>query len=616
MQTTSSHTRKSPSDAQPDTPAVTYRVELADLHAHLYRITLTVQAPLAQQRVSLPVWIPGSYMVREFSKHLQGLEAHQGRHAVNCTQRDKNSWDLVADPAKPLVLRYLVYANDSSVRTAFLDSHRGFFNGTSLCLRAHGHEERPHGLEMVASRETAQWSVATGLTPLGVDSAGFGHYLAANYDELVDSPFELGDFWHGEFKAGGIAHRFVVAGAPPSFDGARLLHDTQKICEEQIRFWHPHVDGAKASKPPHKRYVFMLNAVDDGYGGLEHRNSTALLCNRRDLPRRDDGAGEASNGQRSTRQAEGYTTLLGLISHEYFHTWNVKRLRPAEFAQYSYDSEQYTRLLWFFEGFTSYYDDLFLRRCGLLDNAGYVKLLNKGINQVQQTPGRFVQSAAQSSMDAWIKYYRADENTPNATVSYYTKGALIALCLDLSLRAQGGSSLDDVMRALWTRCEAGPMSEADVLSVLANAGGRSFDAEIAQWVHGCDDLPLRELLEAQGLAIHDDPAQLAQRLGMRVSEDGGVHVKVVLRGSVAEQAGFAAGDEWLGVETGNGGWRIARLDDVSLYAGRTRHVTALIARDKRLLQLRLEIPSASEVKTWRLVVVDAAKANSWLGSND
>ena len=617
MQTTSSHARKSPSDAHLETPAVAYRVELADLHAHLYRVTLTVQAPLAQQRVSLPVWIPGSYMVREFSKHLQNLEAHQGRHAVNCTQLDKNSWDLVAEPGKPLVLRYQVYANDSSVRTAFLDSNRGFFNGTSLCLRVHGQEAMPHGLEIVASRDATDWSVATGLTAARVDPTGFGHYLAANYDELVDSPFELGDFWQGEFKAGGIPHRFVVAGAPPSFDGTRLLHDTQKICEAQIRFWHPHVEGVKATKPPHKRYVFLLNAVDDGYGGLEHRNSTALLCNRRDLPRREDGTGEASsNGPHSARQAEGYTTLLGLISHEYFHTWNVKRLRPAEFTQYSYDTEQYTRLLWFFEGFTSYYDDLFLRRCGLLDNAGYVKLLNKGINQVLQTPGRFVQSAAQSSMDAWVKYYRSDENTPNATVSYYTKGALIALCLDLSLRAEAGTSLDNVMRALWTGCDGGPMSEADVLAALAAAAGRSFEAEIAAWVHGCDDLPLRELLQAQGVAVNDDPAQLAHRLGLRVTENNGIQVKVVLRGGAAEQAGFAAGDEWLAVETENGGWRLSRLDDVPLYAGRTRHVTALIARDKRLMRLRLEIPSSAEMKTWRLTVSDAAKATSWLASSD
>ncbi len=615
MASPSSPARKPGSTPHHDTPAIAYRVELADLHAHLYRVTLTVQTPSAVQRVSLPVWIPGSYMVREFSKHLQQLEAHQGRRVVDCVQQDKNTWELATDPTKPLVLRYLVYANDSSVRTAFLDAARGFFNATSLCLRVHGHERQPHALELVAQRGAATWQVATGLSSVEVDGAGFGHYLAADYDELADCPFELGPFWHGEFKAAGVPHRFVVAGAPPSFDGARLAHDAQRICEEAIRFWHPlDADGNRPHKPPHKRYVFMLNAMDDSYGGLEHRNSTALVCSRRDLPRRDEAAAEGAHGNSTARQGDGYPTLLGLVSHEYFHTWNVKRLRPAEFARYHYDAEQYTRLLWFFEGFTSYYDDLLLRRCGLLDNAGYLKQLTKTANQVLQAPGRMVQSVAEASMDAWVKYYRADENTPNATISYYTKGALVALCFDLTLRAEGRTTLDAVMRALWVRCQAGPMSEADFAAVVGELAGRSFDAELAAWVHGRDELPLRELLQRHGVAVHEEPSQMAQRLGMRVGETAGVQVKVVLRSGAAEHAGFAAGDEWLGVETENEGWRLTRLDDLALYIGRTRHLTALVARDKRLLRLRLEVPAASEGKTWRLAVDDAKKVDAWLGA--
>ncbi|MFT3719230.1 M61 family metallopeptidase [Pseudorhodoferax sp.] len=595
---------------QLDTPPIAYHVELADLHAHLYRITLTVQAPAAVQRVSLPVWIPGSYMVREFSKHLQQLEAHQGRRTVACTQLDKHSWELQAEPGKPLVLRYLVYAHDTSVRTAFLDGRRGFFNGTSLFLRVHGQEAQPHGLELTPSRQAVGWSVATGLQPAAVDEHGFGHYLAPDYDDLVDCPVELGSFWHGEFKACGIAHRFVVAGAPPSFDGNRLLQDTQKICEQQIRFWHQQHGPAPHGKPPHRRYVFLLNAVDDGYGGLEHRNSTALVCNRRDLPRRDEAGGEAA------RQGEGYTTLLGLISHEYFHTWNVKRLRPAEFARYDYDAEQYTRLLWFFEGFTSYYDDLLLRRCGLLENTGYLRLLNKTINQVMQTPGRLIQSAAEASMDAWVKYYRTDENTPNATVSYYAKGALVALCFDLTLRLEGKGTLDDVMRRLWDRCAAGPMSEADVAAVLADVGGRSFEQELAAWVHGRGDLPLRELLTRHGVAIHDEPSQLAQRLGLRASDgQGSVQLKVVLRGGAAEQAGMAAGDEWIGVETENEGWRLSRLDDLLLYTGRTRSITALVARDKLLMRLRLELPALQDEKTWRIDIENQQAVDGWLSGS-
>ena len=580
----------------PATP-LHYRIEPAELHAHLFHVTLTIAQPAAQQRVALPVWIPGSYMVREFAKNLQNLRATQGRRSVLVQQLDKATWQVDAAPGKPLVLTYAVYALDNSVRTAWLDASRGFFNGTSLCLQVAGQETLPHALELMSTRATAAWHVATGLPTVATDTRGFGSYVADDYDALVDHPFELGHFWSGEFKTCGVPHRFVVAGAAPSFDGARLLADTQKICEAEIRFWHPR------GKPPHTNYVFMLNAVDDGYGGLEHRNSTALICTRRDLPRVGD-----------KRSSEGYTTLLGLISHEYFHTWNVKRLKPAAFAQFDYSRENYTGQLWFFEGFTSYYDDLLLRRAGLLDDAAYLRLLNKTINQVQQTPGRLVQSVAESSFDAWVKYYRQDENTPNATVSYYTKGALVALCLDLTLRAEGQTSLDDVMRALYARCKGGPMADADLQAVLLALAGRPFTTELAQWVHSTDELPLQPLLERHGVAVHADPAQMAQRLGLRVAETSNITVKTVLRGGAAEKAGFCAGDEWLGVELPGEreGWRLQKLDDLTLYAGSQLRMTALVSRDKRLLRLPLVVPEG--VTTWRLATRDTAALTAWLGA--
>ena len=578
-------------------PDIHYRVEIADLNAHLFRVTLTVAKPLPQQRFSLPVWIPGSYMVREFSGQLQQLQARQGRPEVALTQLDKCTWQADAKPSRPLTLSWEVYANDPSVRTAMLGHERGFFNATSLCLRVEGQESVPHRLEIPAPKSLKAfkgWTLATGLTPLEVDAQGFGVYLASGYDELADCPVTLGVLWSGSFKAGGVSHRLVVSGAAPTFDSEKLLADTQKICETQIRFWH----GTK--KPPFKHYVFMLHVVADGYGGLEHRNSTALICNRRDLPVR----GEA-------KVSEGYTTLRGLISHEYFHTWNVKRLRPVEFARYDYTQENYTRLLWFFEGFTSYYDDLLLRRAGLLDNAGYLKLLNKTINQVMQTPGRAVQSVAQASFDAWVKYYRQHENTPNATVSYYTKGALVALCLDLSLRQGGQASLDQVMRALWHRCEAGPMSEQDLAEELQAACGRSMAPELAAWVHGVGELPLKSLLQEHGVAVMDDPAQLAQRLGLRCSETAGVVVKTVLHGGAAHAAGLAAGDEWLGVELEGGrGWRLQKLEDLKLYCLPGQTVTALVARDQQLLRLPLHMPA--EGTTWRLAMGDAAAVERWL----
>jgi predicted metalloprotease with PDZ domain len=582
----------------PRVASVHYRVEAADLHAHLFRITLTVAQPEAHQQVSLPVWIPGSYLVREFSKNLQRLAAKQDGRAVAVQQLDKCTWQAECVASSPLVLTYEVYAFDNSVRTAWLDTQRGFFNATSLCLRVHGLEHMVHSLELAPVAGKPQWNAATGLAAHRINKRGFGVYLATDYDELADCPMEIGEFWNAEFKACGVPHRVVVAGAPASFDGERLLADMHRICETAIRFWHDR------RKPPFKYYLFILNAVDEGYGGLEHRNSTALIASRRDLPRTAD-----------TRPGDGYVTLLGLVSHEYFHTWNVKRLRPAEFAHYDYTRENYTRLLWFFEGFTSYYDDLLLRRAGAIEDTTYVKLLNKTINQVLQAPGREVQSVAQASFDAWVKYYRQDENTPNATISYYTKGALVALCFDLTLRAEGHTTLDEVMRALWARCAAGPMTEADFAAVLKELGGRSFAREIAAWVHGTKELPLMELLRSQGVQVFEDPAQWQQRLGLRASEaNGTIVLKNVLRGGPAEQAGMAAGDEWIGVAAGGQRWRLAKVDDLPLYAGSHRKVTALVARDRRLVELELQLPAAST--TWRLALRDPAQAQSWLAGTD
>ncbi len=598
--------------------AIAYTVRPTDPNAHLFAVTLTIAEPAELQRVSLPVWIPGSYLVREFSKNLQELRAHQGHAKLALTQLDKCGWQVHCATGTPVILSYRVYAFDKSVRTAWLDAARGFFNGTSLLLRVHDQTSTVHSLELLANKALPDWRVATGLTPKKIDRKGFGTYLASDYDELVDSPVEMGHFWSGSFSACGIPHRFVVADAPPGFDGNRLLADSQKICETEIRFWH----GAKAGssfrqKVPHKNYLFMLNAVDDGYGGLEHRNSTALICKRSDLPRKKNPAllpGGTGSNKVNANKFEGYTKLLGLLSHEYFHSWNVKRLRPAEFSVYDYAAENYTELLWFFEGFTSYYDDLLLHRAGLIEQSVYLDRLTTTINQVLQSPGRKVQSVAKASFDAWIKYYRQDENTPNATISYYSKGSLVALCLDLALRQQGKTTLDAVMRALWQRCRGGPMRESDLSSVLEELSGRSFVREIAAWVHSTTELPLKALLERQGLAVRAEPAGIARQLGVGVTESAGIQIKTVLRGSAAEEAGFAAGDEWLGLETGTGAtstsWRLIKLDDLVLYAGPAAKIVALIARDKRILKLPLLLRKPAT--TWSLEVSNKKLVQQWL----
>ena len=549
---------------------ISYRIEARDPNTHLFHVTLTIAQPAAEQRLSLPVWIPGSYLVREFARHLSSLRAMQGTRTVELRQLDKATWTAACSGRAALVVSYDVYAFDTSVRAAFLDANRGFFNGTGVFLRVEGAEALPHRVEL--RKLPAGWEVGTALPALKVDAAGRGVYEAADYDELVDSPVELGRFWRGRFDARGVPHEYVVAGALPDFDGERLLADAKRICEAQIDFWHP------KKKPPFQRYVFLHNLVEEGHGGLEHRASTALISPRRDMPQR---------GRPDT--SDGYVNLLGLISHEYFHTWNVKRLRPAEFTRYDYTQENYTELLWFFEGFTSYYDDAFLLRTGLIDAGRYLRLVARTISGVLALPGRRVQSVAQSSFDTWVKYYRADENTPNATISYYTKGSLVALALDLSLRVDGRGTLDDVMRALWAASSGGPIDEAQIAAALQQVGGRSYRKELAVWVHGTDDLPLQSLLERAGVDWTIDPATLAQRLGLRVSESAltGVKVGQVLRGGAAERAGLSVGDELLAVA----GWRVRRLEEALRVIEAGVAAPLLVGRDQRVLTLSLVLPA-------------------------
>ena len=582
---------------------ISYRIAVLDPSTHQFSVTLTIAKPAPEQRLSLPVWIPGSYLVREFARHVSGLQATQGGRGLPLLQLDKATWLARCDGRGALVVRYVVYAFDTSVRAAFLDASRGFFNGTAVCLRVEGSEALPHRVELKAL--PAGWQVATALPARKVNAAGRGSYEAFDYDELVDHPVELGRFWRGRFTARGVPHEYVVTGALPDFDGERLLADAKRICEAQIAFWHgtPSRRGGSsvATKPPFARYVFLHNLVEDGHGGLEHRASTALISARRDMPAR------RANVQAKPETSDGYANVLGLISHEYFHSWSVKRLRPAEFTRYDYTQENYTELLWFFEGFTSYYDDLFLVRDGLIDAARYLKLLARTVTGVLASPGRRVQNVAQSSFDSWVKYYRADENTPNSTISYYTKGSLVALALDLTLRSEGKGSLDDVMRSLWATSRGGPISEAQIAQALQIVGGRSYSAELAAWVHGTGELPLPALFERFGVVWTHDAATLAQRLGLRVAESAltGVKVTHVLHGGAAQAAGLAAGDELLAVQ----GWRIRRLDDALRLMAPDAPATLLVARDQRVLTLLLHAAADAHAGAVALNAAgDAAKA--------
>ena len=525
--------------------AINYTIVPLDPAAHLFEVTLTVDAPDPEgQTFSLPAWIPGSYMVREFARNIVRIQAESAGKPVALDKLDKHTWQA-APCERRLSVRYEVYAWDLSVRAAHLDQTHGFFNGASVFLSVLGQEHLPHAVDVRRPEGDVYraWRVATSLPELKARRYGFGTYVAANYDELIDHPVEMGMFELATFKAHGVPHDVVITGRVPNLDMARLTADLKKVCEAQIALFEP-----RTKRAPMNRYVFMTFAVGDGYGGLEHRASTALICSRADLP---------VKGQKE--MSDGYRTYLGLCSHEYFHTWNVKRIKPAIFAPYDLKAEAYTSLLWLFEGFTSYYDDLMLVRSGVIDEDAYFKLVAKTINGVLRGSGRTKQSVAESSFDAWTKYYRQDENSPNAIVSYYTKGSLIGLALDLTIRAEtrGRKSLDDVMRALWKRYgsdfyegEGTGVTEAEAEAVFDEVTGLRLRRFFDRYVRGTEDLPLGKLLAPFAVESADNRKNTKAGLGMRTTREGNdCKVANVYEGGAAHRAGVSAGDILVAVES-------------------------------------------------------------------
>ena len=537
--------------------AVQYRIVPMDPALHLFEVTLTIALPAADgQVVSLPAWIPGSYRVREFARHIVQLRAEASGRKVRLTKLDKHSW-RAARCDGPLVLTYQVYAWDLSVRAAHLDQTHGFFNGTSVFLQVHGKENLPHVVDIQPPEgdSYAQWRVATSLPELKARRHRFGTYVAQDYDELIDHPVEMGTFELLRFEAHGVPHEMAITGRVPNLDKVRLAADLKKICESQMALFEPNT-----KKAPMDRYVFLTLAVGDGYGGLEHRASTALICARADLPVLGQSA-----------MSEGYRTFLGLCSHEYFHTWNVKRVKPAVFAPYDLRQENYTPLLWLFEGFTSYYDDLTLLRTGLIDAPAYLGLLAKTINGVLRGSGRLKQSVAESSVDAWTKYYRQDENAPNAIVSYYTKGSLVALLFDLTIRREtrGKKSLDDVMRQLWRRygrlfyTEGGGrgVTDAEVEVLFDEVTGLHLKPLFDLAVRGTRDLPLQEMLAAFAVEMVNKANSGKPSLDVRTKKAGNdCQLANVYEGGAAHAAGLSAGDTLMAID----GLRVtaANLDSV------------------------------------------------------
>ncbi len=554
---------------------ILYSLEPFDLAGHRFRVTLTIPKPNPRgQIVSLPAWIPGSYLIRDFARQIETISARSGKRRLTVVKVDNHSWQ-VEPCAEPLHITTTVYAWDLSVRGAHLDETHGFFNGTSVYLRPHGLEDLPCKVTLTAPALT-NWRAFTSL-PQSVEPTsspkmakdhvnGFGVYEALNYDDLIDHPVEMGRPQVVRFDACGALHEMVFTGVIPNLDLKRIARDVKAICETQIRFFEP--DSLQAPfLDTALKYVFMTMVTGDSYGGLEHRASTALMAARKDLP---------TLGNK--KAPEGYQTFLGLVSHEYFHTWHVKRIKPAAFAPYDLTKEAHTRLLWIFEGFTSYYDDLMLLRSGVISASDYLRTLGKQISGVYATPGRHKQSVAESSFDAWSRYYKQDENSPNALVSYYTKGSLIALGLDLTIRSASNQafSLDDVMRGLWEQYgrdfyqgTARGLKEKAFIRLVFDCTGIDISEQIARWVFGREDVPLRTLFAQHGIDMQWNTINHLPTLDVRTRKQGDhVVLATVFEHGAAHQGGLSAHDILVAIDG-------VRIDSVngSLESVLARHVS-------------------------------------------
>jgi predicted metalloprotease with PDZ domain len=571
--------------------AVRYRVSMPQPHSHLFEVEAHFPA-LDLLDAALPSWTPGSYLLREYARHVQDVTAEaEGGQALHVERTDKRTW-RVESHGKPVVLRYRVYANELTVRTSHLDGSHGYFNGATLFLYAEPLRAIPHRVRINAP---AGWSVFSALDRDGDE------LVAQDFDTLVDSPVEVGPHEPLSFVAHGVPHQVVLWGEPKP-DVQRLVAELQKVCETEAAFF-----GAL----PTERYLFLIYLTDKGRGGLEHKSSTTLLYSRQGF---------------STQK--GWEDFLTLAAHEYFHLWNVKRIKPRAMVPFRYGEEAYTRLLWAFEGTTSYYDTLLVRRAGLLSPQHYLTRLGEALSSLSATPGRLVQTLEEASLTAWVKYYRPDENSINSAVSYYLKGELVALCLDLTLRqlTSDAHSLDDVMRLLWERFGDGRgVPEDGVEAIAGEVAGQSLQPFFERALRSTEELDLGVLSQV-GLVARTRVRESATDRGGtpprlksgEVRERGWLGVvprssstlASVLQNSPAMEAGLYAEDEVVALdgEKVDAAGLLSRCDDKAPGT----HVTVHVFRRDRLVEVPVTLGTRPADAVWLAPVdnpTDAQKAS-------
>ena len=567
---------------------VQVHLDLSDPRDHLVGVRLRLEPRLARMQLQLPGWTPGSYLIRDYVRQLESLQATQNGVQLRLIRTGPAAWILICEPgAGPVEIRYRVLAAELSVRTCHLDQEHGFLALAAVVLELEGERWSPHQLRCSLP---SGWQA---FIPLEQDAQG--GWLARDFDHLIDSPLEAGPHEELSFSVLGVPHRWVCWGGPAGADRwlidrhPQLLEDLRRVCEACCALMG-------VSRPAADRYLFVLHLLDEGYGGLEHDDSTVLVY-----------------GRRRFEKPDGYRRFLQLVAHEYLHQWNVRRLRPAELTPIDYHRPVVVPSLWFAEGVTSYLDQFLPLQAGLTQDDDLLRDLGEDLSRYRLTPGRHVQSLRSSGEEAWIKLYKADAYSPDSQVSYYLKGAVVALCLDLHLRRQG-SCLVAVLRSLWHshgRWGRG-YSEADLVAACA-AEAEDLRQQLPRWLEDLDDPDLDGYLSSVGLRLEADMATSPWAGFSTRLESGLLSVQRVVRSSPAAQAGLMVGDELLAID----GQRLRQPEQIAeaLRAGVEQDL--LIARRSQLRALRL-CTNPPAVERWRLLpCTDADPAalerrRSWL----
>jgi len=522
-QETPAQPKRTTTKAPVQAPDISYTVSMSKPWTHLLEVEMRVKYDRAPETAELkmPVWTPGSYLVREFARHVQDFSARDASGKSLAWEKvNKNTWRIPTGGAKEIVASYRVYSNELTVRTNELNDEHAFWNNAALLLFPTGQLAAP---STVAVKPSGNWKVATGLPKVAGRANTF---RAPNFDVLYDSPFEVSNYNEITFDVKGKPHRFVITGEG-NYDLKQLATDTAKIAEEGYKIF---------GEFPYDDYTFIVN-LRGGGGGLEHLNSTALQWSRFGF-----------------KPQSRYSGFLSLVAHEYFHLWNVKRIRPDALGPFNYENENYTKLLWVAEGGTAYYEGLLLRRAGLISDREWLESKASMFEQLQNRPGRFETSLEEASMDAWIKYYRQDENAVNNQVSYYDKGEIVNMLLDVTIRtASGGAkSLDDAMRHLYNEFykKGRNYTPADFQKAAEMAAGKSLDDFFSKYVRGEADIDFAGILNGIGLQIvRDESGKNRAYIGADLTDEAGrLMIRSIPADTPAYEQGLNTGDQIVAID--------------------------------------------------------------------